>query len=187
MLRNSIHRWLKRVTCYAGRWWFAPLLAFLSALDAYAVIVPNDPLIAAGCFAKPRKWLSLTIWMTIGNTLGALSVAALVSSNSGWIFDHLVSNHLRHSHEWKTSLRMIRHHGLWGLTLISFSPLPQHAAVIIAGLVDMPLSEIFLAVLVGHGLKYGIIGYLAAKSPHVLRKWKILPRDEGCGEEKRAA
>lgn len=153
-------------------------MAFLSAIDAYVVIVPNDPLVAASAFANPKKWLQVCIWMTVGSAFGAVSVAALVSTGSDWIWSHLVSEHLRHSRAWIDSMKLIHHHGLWGLALISLSPLPQHAAVIIAGLVEMPLDKVFLGVFLGRVLKYGGIAYLAAKSPQVLRKWKLLPPEK---------
>jgi membrane protein YqaA with SNARE-associated domain len=174
---RRVQRFLKRVTHYSDRWWFAPLMAFLSAIDAFVLVIPNEPIIAAGVLARPKCWLSLSLWMTLGSALGAVALAWLVSTESEWILRHFVSEKMLHSKSWHESMKLIDDYGLWGLAAVSLSPLPQHAAVIIVGLAEMPLDRIFLAVLVGRLPKYVGTGWLAAKSPEVLKRWKILPKD----------
>jgi len=165
---------MSKLVTYSSRWWYAPLLGTLSALDAYILIVPNEPIIAAGVFARPERWKSLCTWMTLGNTLGAVSLAALVSAQSEWIIDHFISAKMLDSHSWHRSVKLIDRHGWWGLMLVSLSPLPQHAAVILVGLAQMAPWKVFFGVLAGRAPKYYGIGWLAAKSPDVLRRWKIL-------------
>ena len=171
-MRRSLQKYLKWIKKSADRWWFAPAMAFLSALDAYILIVPNETIIAASVLARRKRWISLVVWMTIGSALGALSLAALLNTQSehvlGWFGD------MTRSQEWRDSVRVIDRHGVWGLALISLSPFPQHAAVILVGLLRMSLWKVFLGVLLGRAPKYFGIGWLAVKSPDVLRRWNIL-------------
>lgn len=168
-------RWLKTVNQYSNKPWYELFMMFLSALDAYILLVPNEPLIAAGAITKPKRWLRISLWMTLGSALGALSVAALLKHWSGWILAHLVSQKLLTSKSWHDSVLLIQHHGWWGLSLISLGPFPQHAAVIFAGLSGMPLIDVFFAVLLGRGVKYVAIAWIAVHSPNLLRRWGILP------------
>jgi membrane protein YqaA with SNARE-associated domain len=169
---RKIRVWARKVTRYSNRWWYGPAMGFILAADAFIVFIPNEPLIAFGVLAKPRKWLSLGLWMTLGSALGAALLATLVGNYSDWILSHL-SQHIYKSKSWHESVRLVNEHGLWGLALVSFSPLPQHAAVILVGLTRMPIWEVFVAVFVGRIAKYLPIAWLAAKSPAVLKRWKM--------------
>ena len=172
-LFRKLRKDLKR---YAKRWWFGPLIAGLSAADAYVVVVPNEPIIVAAVAAQPKRWLRLGLWATFGSALGAASVAWLVALGSSWILHFLHAGKLEHSHWWTESVKAIRHHGLWGLALVSLSPLPQHIAVIIAGFVKMPAWEVFVAVTAGRLPKYLATAYLGAKAPDKLRKWHLVKK-----------
>lgn len=168
------HRWQKSIGRYAKRWWFAPLVAVLSAADAFLLVVPNEPILVAAVTARPKRWLSIGIWATVGSAVGAAVFAWLVSLGSGWLIGLFHLSKLRHTHTWIDSVKAIRRFGLWGLALVSLSPLPQHPAVLIAGLVQMSVLDVFIAVLLGRAPKYLGIAYLAAKAPKKLRKWHLI-------------
>jgi membrane protein YqaA with SNARE-associated domain len=161
---------------HSKKWWFAPAVGLLSALDAYLVILPNEPILMAATTAQPKRWLSLGLWATLGSALGAASVAWLVSLGSGWILTLFHAEKLMHSHAWAASVKAIDEYGLWGLAAVSLSPLPQHAAVIVAGFAGMSVWKVFLGVLIGRLPKYLGFSYLAAKSPAKLKKWHLLPK-----------
>lgn len=174
VLSGKYRKWVSKLGKYSSKWWYAPLLALLSALDAYVLVVPNEPIIAAGVIARPERWKSLCTWMTIGNTLGAVSLAAIVGAQSEWIMEHFVSAKMLDSRTWMRSVHLIDRHGWWGLAVVSLSPFPQHAAVILVGLARMSLWKVFFAILAGRAPKYYGTGWLAAKSPEVLRRWKVI-------------
>ncbi len=177
LLPVALHgRWKKNLKHYASSPWFGALIAALSAADAYVFVVPNEPLIVAAAAARPKQWLALGLWATVGSALGAASVAWLVSIGSGWILHVLHAGKLAHSAWWHDSLVAVHHHGIWGLALISLSPLPQHIAVFIAGLVRMPVWKVFLGVLLGRLPKYLGTAYLSARAPEKLRKWHLVKK-----------
>ena len=160
----------------SNKWWFVPALGALSALDAYLVILPNEAILMGAVTALPKRWFICALAATIGSAIGAASVAWLVAFGSTQIMHLFHADKLMHTRAWLESAHEIRHHGLWGLALISFSPLPQHAAVIIAGLGKMKIRKVFFAVLIGRFPKYAGLAYLAAKSPAKLKKWHLLPK-----------
>src|SRR6185437_10352303 len=89
---------------------------------------------------------------------------------------------LLRSKQWTRAVPIIQRHGTWGLALISLSPVPQHAAVAIAGLVHLPSPKVFLAVLAGRIPKYLLISWGSIKIPENSsrpRRWIskiLLPR-----------
>jgi len=161
---------VSHVSRYASRWWYEPLMALLSAVDAFIPFVPNEPLLAAGVIAKRGRWLRLGLMMASGSALGALALAAVVSHWSGWILGHLLSAKLLRSKGWRESVRTINRHGWWGLALISLGPFPQHAAVIFVGLLGMPLTHVFGAVFAGRAAKYVILAWLVARVKNPSRR-----------------
>ena len=170
-----LRRWICHLSRYADRWWYSLLMAGLSAADAYLVIVPNEAILVAAVLIDRRRWLRMSSWMAVGSAAGATSLAWLASIYGNRLI-HSLWPSLRDAKTWLDSIRMIHDYGAWGLGLISFSPLPQHAAVIIAGLAHMDALTIFLSVLIGRALKYVLLAWGTARAPHVLRKWRLIPR-----------
>src|ERR1700677_3937760 len=150
---NFIKRSIAYLEQFSSRWWYDPLLAFLAAADAYVFVVSVEALLLPGVMVRPKKWVMASLWATIGSALGATSFAHLASQYGEPIVTHFIP-HAFASKAWMDSSRYIAEHGFLGLGFISLGPLPQHVAVAIAGLAHMKMSEVFLAVLVGRGLKY---------------------------------
>ncbi len=182
----SIRRRVETLGQLAERTWYLPLVAFLSALDAYVLVVPNEALLIPAVLAHANRpetrrrfgrlsWLPSALWVTVGSALGAASFAVLTSLYGEQFVEHFFPNAL-HSKEWLDSVKVIQRHGGWGLALVSLSPFPQHPAVAIAGLAKMNALVVFLAVFLGRLLKYGFFAWAAVNSPEILRKLRILPR-----------
>ena len=98
-----------------------------------------------------------------------MALAAIVESN--WqALDTVFFHHLTSSRDWARVVRWVQNDGIVGIGLVSFSPIPQHPAVIVGALAEMPLSAIFLAVWVARLVKYAIFGALSAYAPGWLMK-----------------
>ena len=129
------------------------MLAFLAAADAYVFVVSVEALLLPAVMVRPKKWVAASVWATIGSAIGATSFAYLASRYGEPIVTHFIPNAFA-SKAWIDSSHYIVDHGFLGLGFISLGPLPQHIAVAIAGLAHMKMIEVFLAVLVGRGIKY---------------------------------
>ncbi|HHX4058149.1 TPA: hypothetical protein ACU967_005938 [Burkholderia contaminans] len=63
------------------------------------------------------------------------------------------SKHWLHLQEWVSQA------GLWALAAITASPLTQPPALALAGMLGMPMWQVFLAVALGKSVKYCVIEY----------------------------
>lgn len=176
--RHRIRKWVQRLNHFASRWWYGPLLAFLSAADAFILVVPNEVILVVGVLANRKRWLSLALWITVGSALGGVLVAGLVSAYGQRVLEYFGPSVsvLTHSHTWKDSVLLIQRFGAWGLALISLSPLPQHAAIVLVGFAHVPLTHVFLGILLGRAIKYLLCAAGAAYAPETLVRWHLVPR-----------
>jgi membrane protein YqaA with SNARE-associated domain len=158
---------------FSGRWWYDPLLGFLAAADAYIFVVSVEAFLLPAVMVRPKKWALASLWATIGSAIGATSFAYLASRYGEPIVTHFIPDALS-SKAWIDSSKYIVEHGFLGLGFISLGPLPQHLAVAIAGLAHMKLTEVFLAILVGRGIKYFFLSWAMTHSPKLLKKLRII-------------
>ncbi len=172
-IRHIFKRSILYLEQYSGRWWYDPLLAFLAAADAYIFVISVEAFLLPAVLVRPRKWAIASFWATIGSALGATSFAYLASQYGESIVTHFIPNAFN-SKTWMDSSRYIADHGFLGLGFISLGPLPQHVAVAIAGLAHMKMFEVFLAILIGRGIKYFFLSWAMTHSPRLLKKLRIM-------------
>lgn len=152
------------------------MLSLLAAADAYVVFVPNEALLIPAVLSHPKKWFRITFWMSVGSAMGAASFAELAGLYGGPFIERF-DPHLFHTRGWHETARIINDiGGTWGLTVVSFSPLPQHAAVALVGLAHMSWPSVFIAVLVGRLAKYSLVAWCSVHAPGVLRKLGLFPK-----------
>lgn len=161
---------------FAHAWWYAPLVALLSAADAFIFIVPNEVLLAPAVLAYPKHWLRTAFFITLGSAAGAALFAGF-TTRYGIEFVNGIFPHLTHESGWEHASRVIYAHGMIGLALISLSPFPQHAAVAIAGLVGLSPVLVFASVFMGRMVKYGFLSWAVVHAPSLLRKLGLLKKD----------
>lgn len=164
-----LSRLVSRLEGFVDHWWYVPLIAVLSALDAYLLVIPNEALLVPAVLAHPSRWARIGFWTTLGSAVGATSFAALTGIYGTPFIERLMPGTVQ-SKGWTESMAYLQRSGSWGLGLVSLGPFPQHAAVAVAGLARMPLVEIFLAVFGGRLIKYLFVSWCAAHSPGLLRK-----------------
>ncbi len=70
--------WFQKIQKYGDSWWYAPIVGLLAALDSFVVIVPTDGLLVGASVLSPKLWVYNAILVTLGSTLGAVALAALV-------------------------------------------------------------------------------------------------------------
>jgi membrane protein YqaA with SNARE-associated domain len=159
------------MTRFAGRRGYSLLVASLALLDAFVLFVPNEALLVSAVLARREHWLRIAAWVSVGSALGA-ALFGFLCSRYGSALVSLLFPSLLSSKGWTHSAHFIRHHAIWGLALISLSPLPQHAAVAIAGLAHISVKRIFFSVLLGRSLKYFLVAWLCQHTSHLWKREK---------------
>ncbi|MCB0418225.1 MAG: hypothetical protein KDD39_11270 [Bdellovibrionales bacterium] len=171
-MNHKLSFWIRKLQQYSDRPWYLPFLATLIGLDLFLLIVPSDGLLVSSVMLRPKRWVRICIWVSVGSALGALALSALVQWDSVWLMNSFPT--LFQSSHWESTNAFIDKHGAWALALFSFSILPQQPAVIISALAGMPLEVILISVFVGRLVKYGILSYVASHAPRIInRLWFI--------------
>ncbi|MCB0405059.1 MAG: hypothetical protein KDD51_09750 [Bdellovibrionales bacterium] len=171
-MNRKLAFWTRKFQRYSDRRWYLPLLATVVGLDLFFLVVPSDGLLVSSVMLRPKRWMRICLWVSVGSSLGALALAALVQWDSIWLMD--VFPGLFQSSQWESTNAFIDQHGAWALALFSFSILPQQPAVVISALAGMPLELILASVLVGRFVKYAILSYVASHAPRLIyRLWFV--------------
>ncbi len=166
---TRIAPYVTRFQGYADRPWYLPALSLIVALDLFILVIPSDGLLVSSVLMNRTRWLRMGIWVSVGSSLGALVLAALIQWDADFITQALFPN-LFNSKAWAQADSFITDYGVWALAFVSFSIFPQQPAVVVAALSGMSLPTIFMAVLMGRLLKYIPLSAAAAYAPHYLGK-----------------
>lgn len=170
---KQIHNWLQKLERYTDRWWYAPILAFLAAIDLFVVVIPTDGLFVSSVIISPKRWLVLGMATAVGSTLGALALAAVLEIHGLPFLQHYFP-HIIESSVWVWTEHLMQSWGNYTLFIVAVSPLMQHPAVAMAAFAKIPLWEIFGFVIAGRMLKYLFLAWVASHSPKLLNKlWGI--------------
>jgi membrane protein YqaA with SNARE-associated domain len=153
---------------------YIPFVGLLTAVDAFVPVIPNEIVLVSAVVAQPQSWFLVYISGTIGSALGAAVFSGL-ASRFGARFINKVFPHLINSKGWIDTTHYVQAKGFLGLSLVSLSPLPQHAAVAVAGMAHMAVMTVFWAVVLGRTPKYLAVCWASVYAKGALRKLKLLP------------
>lgn len=140
-------------------------LAFAGTLSAaYAITA----IVVAATLLVPRRWLQISIVSALGSAVGA-TLLVIVFHQLGWLqiyerFPELSTNPL-----WGRIIAWVTGYGALALFAIAVSPLPQTPALIFFAVVRHDYGVVFVAILAGKLLRYGLAAWLAARSPEQVR------------------
>jgi membrane protein YqaA with SNARE-associated domain len=152
---------VKKQTSGPGYVAFVSLIAF--ALTA-TMTIPFGSVLAIAVLLAPRHWKAIALWSSVGSSLGAV-VIYLAVHHLGW--DQFVSTYpdVAASKGWQDATNWVTRYGAYALFCLAALPLPQSPALMFAGIVRLPIWEVWLAVLLGKGIKYGLYSYAVARFP----------------------
>lgn len=173
---KRIRDWLHHLGHYVGKPWYPFLVGVLAALDQFILIIPTDGILISSSLASKKKWWIIALATTIGSTLAAILLAFLVQEY-GHDFVEWVSPGAHHSSMWENATQWIDRHGIWALFGIAALPVFQLPGVCIAGLAELPLTEITIAVFFGRLLKNCVFGSLAAYAPDFILRFKVVKKE----------
>jgi membrane protein YqaA with SNARE-associated domain len=168
-MQKTVRRWIQFVEGYANRWWYSPLIAVLAFADSFIVVVPTDGLLVSAAMLAPRRWVSTTIFVSLGSSLGALGLAYLLARQGlPWLL--YFQPDIQSSRAWIYTDRLMDAWGSWAIFVISLTPIMQQPAVALAALAGRPMAEIFAAAFAGRLIKYGLLAWVSTHAPGVLGK-----------------
>lgn len=132
---------------------YAVAVGVLAFVAAGTSLYPFGPVIVGATVFAPGRWRGVIVGATLGAALGATAfVYGLQQLGSGLIDtwfpgtrDHAI---------WAETTYWIERHGELALAVISALPIPQLPALIASALGEMSLQLVFVALLVGKGIKY---------------------------------
>ena len=170
---EKIRAYVRQLQRYAGKPWYPALIGFLAALDNIIIVVPNDGILISSSMLTPRKWFSLALSVTIGSTVGAVILAAIVMyMGLPWVIEMYPG--IDATKTWALSVDFFNQYGLMLVFIVALTPLFQQPAVILAAMANTPLGIIALIIFLGRFIKFFIMAYLGSHAPRLLKKmWGI--------------
>lgn len=100
----------------------------------------------------------------LGSAVGA-TVLVMAFHQLGWTQLYERFPELATHDNWRRIIEWVASFGALALFLIAASPLPQTPALIFFGIARQDYQSVFLAMLAGKILKYGLFAWLAARFP----------------------
>lgn len=172
-LQRFLPQLIKRLQHSADRFWYAPFIGALAAIDNIILIIPNDGILISSAMLNPKRWFLFAFTITIGSTLGALALGALVEWE-GLPFILNLYPGIDESFFWIKTNEFFQQYGLLVVFIIALMPIVQQPAVILAALASTPLLELALVVFLGRSIKFLIMAYVASHAPKLLaRMWGV--------------
>lgn len=121
--------------------------------------IPPDPFLATFILVKPRKWLELSLLVTLFSVLGGV----LGYFIGYWFFDFF-GPRLIEFYSFQDEFTQIENffskYGFWSIFLAAFTPIPYKVFTISAGLFGANIFMFILASVIGRGLRFLIVGYI---------------------------
>lgn len=177
--------WIKnlvlKLQAFSDRPWYPSLVGFLAGLDNLVVVIPTDGILISSVLLQRRRWMRLAFAVTLGSSLGALALAAIVEFH-GLPLIQTYWPELIATKTWIWTESMFDQYGLIIVFLIAASPLMQHPAIILSALAGENLALLFGVIFIGRFLKYVFLSWVSANSPKFLsRIWGLKSELEEVG------
>src|SRR5436190_23257154 len=122
MKHARIRKFVHTLQGYSGRFWYPPLIGALAAADNFIVIVPTDGILISSTMLTPRRWLTLSLCVSIGSTIGAMLLAMVVELQGlPWVLELYPG--IDQSQVWLWTVQFFDRYGLLVVFVIALSPL----------------------------------------------------------------
>jgi membrane protein YqaA with SNARE-associated domain len=154
----------KLVNSRAGGPPYLAFVALVAFLFTVSLSVPFGSVLAVAVLLAPKRWRALTVWSSVGSSLGAVAVYLAVH-HLGWQQFLSAYPDVAASKGWQAAARWVSRYGAYALFVFAALPVPQSPALIFASMVRLPVPEVWLAILAGKLLKYGVYAALVARYP----------------------
>lgn len=175
ILENTV---LLRLQRAAGRPWLPALVGVLACALTATMTVPVTSALIPAVLLSPRRWRAIALQAACGSALGATFLVWLFH-DLGWEQLRLLHPGLLEAPGWQRVVDWMGEYGIVALFAVAALPLPQTPALVFCAIAALPAAHVFLAILGGKILKYGVVAALAAQFPARFRVY--VDRLEGRG------
>lgn len=170
--KESLSWWLQeQIHSAAERSWLLPVCGLLAALGTLTAAFPVTAIVVPAALLVPLRWRSIALVCAVGSSLGATVLIEIVH-HFGWNQLELWFPQMTSHEHWQTMQTWLDTYGVVSLFLVAASPLPQTPALIFFGIAGDHLGAIFLAMLAGKLLKYGVFAWLTSHFPERFLRFK---------------
>lgn len=169
MLRYLIAPRIERAVARYGRSRVAPALtAALAFLFTVSMSVPVTAIVVpAVVLAQPRR-KAVVAFAALGSALGATLLVAIFH-HWGWDQVYAAFPEMRDSASWLRVTKWVARWGVPALFVVAALPLPQTPGLVFLALARHGEGEVFVAILAGKLIKYGVVAAAVAAFPDRFR------------------
>jgi undecaprenyl-diphosphatase len=135
--------------------WAIGLLLLVATSESFIFPIPPDPLLIATGLAHPSWAIWLAGLVTVASVAGAVVGHWLGRRLGRPLLYRLVSQPRIERAE-----QLFRRFGVWAILVAAFTPIPYKVFTILAGVLDLKISHLVIASLVGRGARFLTLGAL---------------------------
>ena len=162
---------------YLDRPWYIIFVMAMAAADLFVAFIPTELLLVMAVLARPARWVSAALLVTLGSAIGAYALGWLVDRGGAPVVEWFIPNAFQ-TEIWRKAATFLEDYGASSIGLVALSPIPQQPVVLMGALTQMPLWKIFLGVFVGRGVKYLFFAWAATHAPKLMGHWfKKIPTE----------
>jgi membrane protein YqaA with SNARE-associated domain len=136
-------------------------IAFAMTLS---MLMPFVPVLIGTVLVRREQWVAIVFVSSLGSAAGGL-ILYVAFHHLGW--NQVVEAYpdLLQTAAWIDATWWLSAYGTWALFLIAASPFAQTPALLLAAVSDLAIQDVFVALLLGKFIKYGLYGWTASKFP----------------------
>jgi len=134
-------------------------------LITVSMTIPFASILVGAVLLRRDRWKEIVVIASVGSATGGL-ILYWAFYYLGWSQIVIAYPDLIQSKAWSDVTQWVSSYGTWALLGIAASPLPQTPALIFTAVLPLPASQVFIALLIGKLIKYGVYGWLAVNFPH---------------------
>jgi len=155
--KSRLRTWI--ITASGSRYG-AWLLYFIAFIESAFFPIPPDFLMIPMIVAKPSSWKKLALWTTIFSVLGAF-LGYLI----GAVFFETIGKWIVETYNLQDEMMTVggfyENNAFLSLVFAGFTPLPFKVFTVAAGIFKINLLTLFIAGVVGRGLRFFVVGYIS--------------------------
>lgn len=168
-LHQKIQKYIKWLEQFADRPWYPLLIAVLSVLDNFLIVIPNDGILVASSMLVPKRWFLFALFVSVGSTIGSILFCALVEMQGlPWIMEYYSG--ITQTEIWTWTEKFFDSYDILIVFAVAILPITQHPVLILAGLSNTSLFTLTVVIFAGRFLKFVLMAYLGSHSPKMLKK-----------------
>lgn len=154
-------------TTHARAWLF-----LLSFTESSVFIVPPEVLLVPMLAADGRRWIFYALFTTFASVLGALAGYLI-----GYFFFDLIGERIVHLYHLEDEFAYVEtlfsQKAFWVMFTAAFTPIPYKVFVLAGGFFHIAFVPFLIASILGRGLRYLIIAWVAGRFGAVFAEWGL--------------